>query len=113
MVHWRRAAKSTKPVIAFQISANTRTGGLGDARRVLVTAAAFAEGNGAQTKAEAMAQRLRELMTPALLIAAGVSGWVDPASYAEREGDAVDEAGAPVDLVRHDIDFVIRATAPV
>lgn len=111
MVPWKTAAAAQKPVIAYLLSSNVRTGGTGDRRRVQVLTAAFAEGTGAQAKAEAMTQRLREILTPPALQAQGLDGEVLEATDRDASDDDVDEK-SPTARARSDLDLLIRVTAP-
>lgn len=110
LVPWRTAAGATKPVIAYLLSANVRTGGKGDRRRVQLLTAAFAEGNGARTKVEALTQRLREILTPDAFLAQGLDAEVIEAT--DREG-ADEDITTPTSIERHDLDLLIRASAPL
>lgn len=109
VVLWGSIANAQRPVIAYQLSSSTRTGGAGHRRRVQVMLAAFASGNGAQDKTEALMRRARELLTNPALKASGIDATVIAAD--ERSGNET-EAGSVSQESRHDCDFMILLTAP-
>lgn len=108
LVAYRSLGSGRLPQIAFAVSASVRTGGLGDRRRVTVLIAAVAEGNGAQTTAEALTQRLREVLTPAAFAQEGLDcGVID---VVERQAD--DDTPALSTRGRSDVDLTLLTTAP-
>lgn len=109
---WRTAVAAQKPVIAYQLAANNRTGGIGDQRRVQVLTAAFAEGTGAQAKVEAMTQRLREILTPTAFQALTPSLDAVVLELTDRDGDDDGDDTSPTATARSDLDLLIKVTAP-
>jgi hypothetical protein len=112
MVSWRTALAGQKPVLAVMIDPNIRIGGIGDRRRVTALCAGFAEGNGAQAKAEALTQRLRELVTPPAFQAQGLDAFVAWGDAQEREIDPDDGTDTPTRVAQSQIDLPIILTAP-
>lgn len=111
LVRWKTPLEAPKPVLACLVAHNGRTGGTGDRRRVQVLVAAFAEGTFAQATAEAMTQRLREIVTPPALQARGLDGEVIEAVDRDGVDDSTD-AKSPTAVGRSDLDLLIRVTAP-
>jgi len=109
ILSWNSAVAASKPVIALMVSANNRIGGDGDRRSVQVLLAAFAEGNGAHAKVEAMTQRVREILTPAAFQAQGVDAAVIDATDRDVNDDTLT---SPTLTERSDLDLIIVGSAP-
>jgi hypothetical protein len=84
---------------------NTMTGGTGVRREVAVQATAVAEGNGAQTTAEAMTDRLRTILTVSAFAAQSLDAVL--LFDTERQDDA--EAAALTARGRADLDLTLLA----
>lgn len=112
MLPWRSAITATKPVLALMVTANNRIGGIGDRRAVQCIAAAFAEGTGAQAKADDMTQRLREILTPTAFQALTPSLDAVLVDVTDRDGEDVVESDSPTLVARSDLDFIVWVTAP-
>jgi hypothetical protein len=101
-----RDLKSARlPAIGLFVVSNTMAGGTGTRREVAVQATAVAEGNGAQTTAEAMTDRLRELLTASAFAAQSLDAVVT--FDTERQDEA--EAAALTARGRADLDLTLLA----
>jgi hypothetical protein len=112
VVPWKTVATAPRPVMAYLRASDNATGGSGDARRVAMLLAAFAEGDGALDTAEALVQRSRELLTATAFEGQGLRAWVVWPEAAERTNDPEDTPTTPGSRVRVDLDLPIRVAAP-
>jgi hypothetical protein len=112
LVSWRTALAAQKPVGAVMIDSNVRISGLGDRRRVTALCAWFAEGDGAQAKAEALTQRMRELVTPPAFQAHGLDAFVAWGDAQEREIDPDDGSDTVTRVAQSQLDLPIILSAP-
>jgi hypothetical protein len=114
LLPWETALAAVKPAGAIMVSANNRAWGLGDRRRVQVLIGWFAEGNGAQTKVDALVQRTREMLTPAAFqaLSPALDAFVRWGDSGDRDG--IDEADAttPTNIVSAQLDLVVELSAP-
>jgi hypothetical protein len=110
VVLWDSIATATRPVMAFQIVSSIRVGGSGHRRRVQVLMAAFAQGNGAQDKVEALTRRVREVLTSTALGTQSIDAIV---SVADESSGGLGEDGLPAQEARHDLTLTIETTAPL
>lgn len=62
IVPWGDIGSATLPVITYQLVNADQVGGLGDVRMVLMTFTAFSEGNNAKANANALMERLEQLL---------------------------------------------------
>lgn len=115
VITWNSIADADRPVITYLMSPSVRTGGSGHRRRIQVLLGAYAQGNGAYDKAEAMTRRAREILTaPNFATQGGLHAEVMEA--VERAGDESD--GLPgtdtsvAQDVRHDLDLIVELSAP-
>lgn len=112
IVPWKTVADAQWPVLAYQRMSDTPVSGIGDARRVSLLMAACAEGDGALDTAEALVQRVRELLTAAAFTAQGLTAWVVWSEVAERTNDPEEPPTIPSTRVRVDLDVPVRVMAP-
>lgn len=106
----RSIATATRPVVAYQTGSSVRIGGNGHKRELFVLLEAYATGNGAQDKVEALTRRAREALTKAAFTAAGAST-ID-VTHIERGVEALNEDGSLSQDARHDLELLVELTAP-
>lgn len=112
MVSWRSALTATKPILAVMIAANNRIGGDGDKRKVLALIGAFAEGTGAQAKADDLIQRCREIYTPAAFQLQSLDAAVLWSEASDRESSDDDlSTTTATNIARVDLDLPIIVNA--
>lgn len=91
IVTWSNIATAQRPVIVFQVASMRELDDATDAHEALVTFSAIGTGATALPTAEALAQRLRELV--------GLTGVSGPSIFAGVEGTPDQETIADTDLV--------------
>lgn len=107
----RSVSTALRPVVAYQTGSSVRIGGNGHKREVFVLLEAYAVGNGAQDKAEALTRRAREALTKAAFTAQGAS--VIEVTHTERGVEALNEDGSLSQDARHDLELLVELEAPL
>ena len=112
LLPWETAVTAVKPVGAIMVSANNRVGGDGDRRRVQVLIGWFAEGTGAQSKVDALAQRTREMLTPTAFqaLTPTLDAFVREAIDRDGVGEVVDTV--PTTIASSLLDLIVELSAP-
>jgi hypothetical protein len=113
VVTWQTIATATRPVIAYLMTSSVRDGGKGHRRRVQVFLGAYATGNTAQDKVEAMTRRAREVLTKTAFATQSVYAEVMEAT--ERGADPLSDVDSETQTqeARHDLDLIIEMDAPL
>ena len=73
---WQDIGDATLPIIVYQLVVADQVGGLGDARVATMTLGAFSEGNNAKANANALMERLEQLLTYTALATQGLDAAV-------------------------------------
>lgn len=109
---WGSIAADQFPVMALLLPSNVRLGGSGHRRRVAVLLGAYASGNGAQDKVEAMTRRAREVLKTAAFATQSLTATVMEAVERGADPLAENDDQIPDQEARHDLDLIIELTAP-
>jgi len=108
-VPWRTGEKVTRPVILLQQLPITRIGGVGDNRRARFALTCLATGNGAQDKADALAERVEVALTQPNFVAQGANAF--PLNTPTRTGAGPVDTQAPGEnIARADLDLTLVVT---
>lgn len=96
-----------EPVITLQFLGMTEIGGAGDNRRPRYRLTCWARGNGAQRKANDLAERIEQAITQPALSAAGINGY--PLTRSRSSGP-LPETPSGETVGRADLDLTLIAT---